>query len=33
MEQRVSLITQGVGDLARARRFYKEGLGRQWTAT
>ena len=28
MEQRVSLITLGVGDLARARAFY-EGLG--WT--
>ncbi|MDQ4030194.1 MAG: VOC family protein [Actinomycetota bacterium] len=28
MEQRVSLITLGVGDLARARRFY-EALG--WT--
>lgn len=26
MEQRMSLITLGVGDLARARRFY-EGLG------
>ncbi len=24
MEQRMSLITLGVGDLARARRFYKE---------
>ena len=32
MDQRVSLIALGVGDLARARRFY-EGLGRQWTAT
>ncbi|MBB3183748.1 catechol 2,3-dioxygenase-like lactoylglutathione lyase family enzyme [Halomonas fontilapidosi] len=29
MEQRVSLITLGVGDLARARRFY-EGL--RWQA-
>jgi catechol 2,3-dioxygenase-like lactoylglutathione lyase family enzyme len=29
MEQRVSLITLGVGDLARARAFY-EGLG--WTS-
>lgn len=28
MEQRVSLITLGIGDLARARRFY-EGLGWQ----
>lgn len=28
MEQRVSLITLGVGDLSRARRFY-EGLGWQ----
>ncbi|WP_416138076.1 VOC family protein [Halomonas sp. HK25] len=27
MEQRISLITLGVGDLARARRFYEEGLG------
>ncbi len=27
MEQRVSLITLGVEDLARARRFYEEGLG------
>ncbi|MGV0716428.1 VOC family protein [Mycolicibacterium sp. XJ662] len=31
MEQRISLITLGVDDLARARRFYEEGLG--WTAT
>ncbi|WP_406699383.1 VOC family protein [Singulisphaera sp. Ch08] len=30
MEQRVSLITLGVSDLARARRFYEEGLG--WRA-
>ncbi|SIN73556.1 hypothetical protein SAMN05444166_0530 [Singulisphaera sp. GP187] len=30
MEQRVSLITLGVTDLARARRFYEEGLG--WRA-
>jgi uncharacterized protein len=29
MEQRLSLITLGVSDLARARRFYEEGLG--WT--
>ena len=29
MEQRVSLITLGVDDLARARRFYEDGLG--WT--
>jgi predicted lactoylglutathione lyase len=29
MEQRVSLITLGVADLARARRFYEQGLG--WT--
>ena len=28
MKQRVSLITLGVGDLGRARRFY-EGLGWQ----
>lgn len=27
MEQRMSLITLGVADLARARRFYEEGLG------
>lgn len=29
MEQRMSLVTLGVSDLARARRFYEEGLG--WT--
>lgn len=29
MDQRVSLITLGVADLARARRFYEDGLG--WT--
>ena len=29
MEQRLSLVTLGVADLARARRFY-EGLG--WTS-
>lgn len=29
MEQRLNLITLGVADLARARRFYEEGLG--WT--
>lgn len=29
MEQRLSLITLGVADLARARRFYEQGLG--WT--
>lgn len=29
MEQRISLITLGVADLARARRFYEEGLGWQ----
>lgn len=29
MEQRVSLITLGVDDLARAREFYEDGLG--WT--
>ena len=29
MEQRISLITLGVDDLARARRFYEEGLGWQ----
>jgi catechol 2,3-dioxygenase-like lactoylglutathione lyase family enzyme len=27
MEQRVSLITLGVSDLDRARRFYEDGLG------
>ncbi len=31
MEQRVSLITLGVRDLARARRFYEQGLG--WRAS
>ncbi|MGE2835546.1 VOC family protein [Mycobacterium sp. SMC-4] len=30
MEQRISLITLGVDDLARARRFYEQGLG--WRA-
>lgn len=30
MEQRVSLITLGVDDLGRARRFYEQGLG--WVA-
>jgi hypothetical protein len=30
MEQRISLITLGVDDLARARRFYEDGLG--WVA-
>jgi catechol 2,3-dioxygenase-like lactoylglutathione lyase family enzyme len=30
MEQRLSLITLGVADLARARAFYERGLG--WTA-
>jgi uncharacterized protein len=29
MEQRLSLVTLGVTDLARARRFYEEGLGWQ----
>lgn len=29
MEQRLSLITLGVADLARSRRFYEDGLG--WT--
>jgi hypothetical protein len=29
MEQRLSVITLGVADLARSRRFYVEGLG--WT--
>ena len=27
MEQRLSLITLGVADLERSRRFYEEGLG------
>ena len=27
MEQRLSLITLGVADLARSRRFYEQGLG------
>ncbi len=27
MEQRLSLVTLGVADLDRARRFYEEGLG------
>jgi hypothetical protein len=27
MEQRLSLVTLGVADLSRARRFYEEGLG------
>lgn len=31
MEQRLSLITLGVTDLARARRFYEQGLG--WKAS
>ena len=30
MEQRVSLVTLGIADLERARRFY-EGLG--WSAS
>lgn len=30
MEQRVSVITLGVADLERSRRFYEEGL--HWTA-
>ncbi|MCL3817886.1 VOC family protein [Aeromicrobium wangtongii] len=29
MEQRISLITLGVADLDRSRRFYEDGLG--WT--
>lgn len=29
MEQRLSLVTLGVADLARSRRFYEDGLG--WT--
>ena len=31
MEQRLSLVTLGVVDLARSRRFYEEGLG--WRAS
>ena len=31
MEQRLSLVTLGVADLARSRRFYEEGLG--WKAS
>ncbi len=31
MEQRLSLVTLGVADIARARRFYEQGLG--WTAS
>ena len=31
VDQRISVITLGVDDLARARRFYEDGLG--WTAT
>ncbi|HET7717628.1 MAG TPA: VOC family protein [Bauldia sp.] len=27
MDQRLSLVTLGVADLARARRFYEDGLG------
>src|SRR6266849_4974498 len=27
MEQRISLVTLGVADLERSRRFYQEGLG------
>jgi uncharacterized protein len=29
MEQRISLVTLGVDDLPRARRFYEDGLGWQ----
>ena len=29
MEQRLSMVTLGVADLARARRFYEDGLGWQ----
>lgn len=31
MEPRISLVTLGVSDLARSRRFYEEGLG--WPAS
>ena len=31
MDQRLSLITLGVGDLARSRRFFEDGLG--WRPT
>nr|WP_240630748.1 VOC family protein [Mycolicibacterium sp. GF69] len=27
MEQRISLITLGVDDVARSRRFYEQGMG------
>jgi catechol 2,3-dioxygenase-like lactoylglutathione lyase family enzyme len=27
MEQRLSLVTLGVADLERSRRFYEDGLG------
>ena len=27
MDQRLSLVTLGVADLERARRFYEDGLG------
>lgn len=30
MDQRLSLVTLGITDLTRSRRFYEEGLG--WTA-
>lgn len=32
MDQRLTLVTLGVQDLARARRFYEEGLGFAATA-
>ena len=31
MEQRLSLVTLGVADIARSRRFYEQGLG--WKAS
>lgn len=31
MDQRLNIVTLGVSDLARARRFYCQGLG--WTST
>ena len=29
MQQQISVITLGIADLARSRRFYAEGLGWQ----
>ena len=33
MEPRITLVTLGVSDLARAIRFYREGLGLARSAT